>query len=338
MKRMKKKSSGKEQGTTHMNFIKNLNFNKNRNRQHVSRIFHYKKIHIGLRTIKTVAAVLISMSIIIVHGLSTSKIIFAMLGAMAAMEHTFKESVEACLTQFVGMFFGAIAGMILISLPLYPLISVGIGIVLVITLYNMLHIRFSPSLPCLIVVTMCMTPDIQPLDYALGRLWASGIGLGVGLFINTLIYPYDNSSRIRSIIDYLDKEVILFLEDMFDGDNHLPNTVKMLEMLDDMKEQLKIFSEQTLLLREWKKRSQLETFETCAGKIRKLTAQMEVLCSMDYPGRLSDSNRELLQYYGAKIKDERVIDSATDLDIITNYSVEQILNLRQELIELLQAG
>ena len=47
--------------------------------------FDYKKIRIGLRTIKTAAAVLISMTIVAFYGMSTSKMIFAMLGAMAVM-------------------------------------------------------------------------------------------------------------------------------------------------------------------------------------------------------------------------------------------------------------
>ena len=42
------------------------------------------RLHIGLRTIKTVAAVIISMVIVDFFGATTSKLIFAMLGAMAA--------------------------------------------------------------------------------------------------------------------------------------------------------------------------------------------------------------------------------------------------------------
>ena len=129
------------------------------------------KIHIGPRTIKTVAAVIISMIVVDLYGATTSKLIFAMLGAMAAVQPTFKESVESCLTQIVGVLFGALAGVLLLALPVHPLISTAIGLILVITLYNMLHIRFSPSLPCFIVVMVCTTPDIQPMAYAFGRIW-----------------------------------------------------------------------------------------------------------------------------------------------------------------------
>ena len=128
------------------------------------------KIRIGLRTIKTVAAVIIAMIIVDLYGTTASKLLFAMSGAMAAVQLTFKDSLESCLTQIVGVFLGALAGVLLRLLPLPSLVATAIGIVLVITLYNALNIRFSPSLPCFIVVMICNTPDVQPMTYALGRI------------------------------------------------------------------------------------------------------------------------------------------------------------------------
>ena len=68
---------------------------------------------------------------------------------------------------------------------------------------------------------------------------------------------------------------------------------------------------------------------------QELVAQMEVLCRMEYPGRLNDQNRKRLKECGAEIKDERLIDVEQEFDIITNYHVSQILTLRQELIDVL---
>lgn len=296
----------------------------------------HKRFRIGLRTLKTAAAVIISMMIVNSYGATTSRLIFAMLGAMAAMEHTFKESLESCLTQIFGMLFGAFAGVLLLSLPLPPLLVVGIGIVFIITLYNVFHIRFSPSLPCLIVVVLCTTPNIQPLTYALGRFWDTAIGLVVGMVINTLIFPYNNSRQIRVTAECLEKELITFLEDMFDGDNHLPNTEEMAHMIDEMEKQLRIFSKQWLLLYLKRNRQKLETFQLLEGKARQLVAQMEVLCRMDYPGRLNEDNRKQLKECGADIRDERVIDVEQEADIVTNYHVAQILSLRRELIDVLR--
>lgn len=294
------------------------------------------KIHIGPRTIKTVAAVIISMIVVDLYGATTSKLIFAMLGAMAAVQPTFKESVESCLTQIVGVLFGALAGVLLLALPVHPLISTAIGLILVITLYNMLHIRFSPSLPCFIVVMVCTTPDIQPMAYAFGRIWDTAIGLGIGMLINTLIFPYDNSRQIRATAESLDTELIRFLENMFDGDDVLPDVEDMTRKIDDMARQLKIFSNQKLLLKKRMQKQELDTFRLCEGKARELVAQMEVLCRMEHAGHLSEENRTLLTACGARIQDKQLPESTSELDIVTNYHVGQILALRQDLLDALK--
>lgn len=294
---------------------------------------NYKRIHVGRRTFKTALAVLISLIIVSFYGATTSKMIFAMLGAMSAMEVTFQKSLESCLTQFVGMFFGVFVGVALRSLPIHPLICVGIGIIIIIVLYNLFQIRFSPSLPCLMIVTICTTVDIQPFTYAMGRLWDTFIGLAVGMIINVVILPYDNSLKIRQAIEYLEKEVILFLEDMFDGDKEYPDTIRMRKTIDDMGSQLGIYSMQWLPVVAKQDMKKLGVFLRCQNKARELLAQMEVLHQMEEPGRLDVDIRRRLEENGADIRDKREIDKIKEADIITNYHVEKILDLRQELIE-----
>lgn len=294
------------------------------------------KFHVGLRTLKTAAAVIIAMLIVDAFGTSSSKLVFAMLGAMAAVQPTFTESFEACLTQIIGVLFGAVVGVLLRYVPVHDMIICGIGIVLVITLYNGLRIRFSPSLPCLIVVILCTTPDIQPFAYAVGRIWDSAIGLGVGLLVNMLIFPYDNSRRIRETVRSLDTELLVFLEELFDGDTVVPDAAKMTAKIDDMAKQLKIFANQKLFLHRKSQSRNLETFRLCERKARELVARMEVLSSMERPGRLNEENRRQLAASGAEIRDQRPLDGVTERDVVTNYHVTQILRLRRELLEALE--
>ena len=206
-----------------------------------------KKFKIGLRTLKTAIAVTIAMMIVNAYGTSTSKLIFAMLGAMTAMEPTFRESVRSSITQIVGVLFGCLVGVILLSLPIPDLAAAVVGIIIVITSYNMFQVHFSPSLPCLIVIIICTTLELDPFFYALSRCWDTAIGLGVGMLVNILVFPYDNSRQIRDTADSLDRELLLFLEEMFDGDNLLPDTEKMAATIDAMAKQLTIFSNQRFL-------------------------------------------------------------------------------------------
>lgn len=294
------------------------------------------RIRIGLRTIKTVVSVILAMLVVDSYGATTSKLVFAMLGAMAAVQPTFIESVESCLTQIVGVLFGALAGVLLRMLPLPQLAVTAIGLVMVITLYNAFKIRFSPSLSCFMVVMICTTPDVQPMTYALGRIWDTAIGLGIGMLINTLVFPYDNSSQLRATVESIDWEVLRFLEETFDGDEVLPNVATMSHTIDAMARQLMLFSNQRLILRLRRQRRQIGIFRAVERKARLLLAHMDVLSQLERPGRLSPENRARLQAIGAQIRDDRPLDSVLERDVVTNYHVSQILSLRRELLDTLQ--
>ena len=296
------------------------------------------KFPFGLRTVKTAAAVVLAMIIVDLYGATSSKLIFAMLGAMSTIMPSFKESLESCISQIIGVIFGCLMGLFLGGLTIPDLLACGIGIILMITMYNALRIRFSPSLPCMIVVMLCTAPDIQPISYALGRIWDTAIGLSVGMLINTLVFPYDNSKQIRTTVESLDHEVIRFLEDMFDGDDILPEANEMTSTINAMARQLNTFTNQKLMMNLKRPQQEIDKFKQCEAKGRELLARMEVLSHMERPGRLNDENRKSLSACGAVIRDDRPLDSVMERDVVTNYHVRQILKLRRELLEALRSN
>ena len=98
----------------------------------------------------------------------------------------------------------------------------------------------------------------------------------------------------------------------------------------------KIFEKQKLFLRLKAQHRELETYQLCEQNARALLAQMVVLSSMGKPGRLNAENRSRLLESGAIIQDTRICEDPTQLDIVTNYHVKQILLLRQQLLDALE--
>lgn len=288
------------------------------------------KVKLGLRTVKTAAAVVISLALAELFGRSDGRLIFAVLGVMAAVQPTFKESWESCLTQILGVLLGAVSGVLLHLLPISPAITAGAGVLLVIVTYNSLGIRFSPGLACIIVVTICTDAGVRPVEYALDRIWDTAIGLAVGMVINTLVFPYDNSRRIRSAVHSLEKEVMLFLGDMFDGDGSLPTADAPLERTQQIARELEIFSNQRMPYRRKRHAQQLAAFRKCGEDGQALLAHMEVLSRIGEPGHLSQENYLCLMDWGVEIP-----VPGQPVDPIVNYHVEQILKLRQELLNAL---
>ncbi|MDE7243901.1 MAG: FUSC family protein [Oscillospiraceae bacterium] len=298
-------------------------------------MYEYRKLPVGLRTIKTAIAVIAAMIVADQFGGTGDKLVFAMLGAMSVIEPTFKASLEACLSQIIGVIVGAIISVLLLALPISGLTAVGIGIIVIIVLYNKLHLRISPSLPCLIMVMMCTGGNQNPLLYALGRVWDTAIGLIVGTAINMLLFPYNNSHNIWVTVKSLDRDLVHFLEDMFDGDRALPDAKKMNETISSLEKQLNIFGNQRLLFHFKQQKKELEQYQVCERQAKKLVSHMEVLSQLEIPGRLSPENRKRLAACGAEIRDGRKLDSVMELDVVTNFHVSQILSIRRELLDTL---
>ena len=288
------------------------------------------KVKLGLRTVKTAVAVVISLALAELFGRSDGKLIFAVLGVMAAVQPTFKESWESCLTQVLGVILGAITGLLLHLIPISPAITSGAGVLLVIVTYNSLGIRFSPGLACIIVVTICTDAGVHPTDYALDRIWDTAIGLLVGMVINTLVFPYDNSRRIRSAVHSLEKEVMLFLGDMFDGDNKFPTADASAERIQQIARELEIFSNQRMPYRRQRHAQQLAAFRKCIDDGNQLLAHMKVLSHIGEPGHLNQENYLYLMDWGVEIP-----VPGEPVDPVVNYHVAQILKLRQGLLDAL---
>ena len=293
------------------------------------------KFHIGLRTLKTALAIMVALMIVDFYGASTSKVIFALIGAASAMDATFKSSLKACLTQICGVFFGALFGVLMLYVPIDEYVAVGIGFLLITSLYRMFHLTLSPVLPCIIVATILTNPDIVPLQYAGARLWDTLIGLTVGFVINMLFFPYDTSRQIRSAVEGLDRDILAFLAALFDGSGQVPDPSKLLAQTSAVEKQLALMEDQKWIHHRKRQKNTLSRLSRCEEKARALITELEALTMMETPGHLTPLNRERLENYGVLIQDKQAAESGNISDIVTNYHVTQILALRRELRELL---
>ena len=293
-----------------------------------------KRFHspVGFRTIKTALAVSVAILLVEQYGTSAEELLFGVMGAFSAMEPTIKASVRGCAAQFTGVMVGVILSLILGTLSVPGVVAAGIGIILVMATYQLLHWKSSPVLPCLILVTICTNPGLDAVLYGLERLWNTTLGLGAGMLINTLIFPYDNSKKIQQLMISLDEDLILFLEDMFDGDDHLPETAEMEAKINLLERQLVVFADQRLP-RRGRQRRLLTQLKTCEDTARALLIEVETLRSIVHVGKLNQENRIALRELGAKIVDGDAGRRFTVEDLVVNYHVDKALKLRKQLKE-----
>ena len=286
---------------------------------------------VGLRTLKTAVAVSVSLVLVEQYGTSIDGLIFAVMGAFSAMEPTINSALRSCGAQFSGVSIGVILAILIRSMELSGVISAGVGIVLIMATFQLFRWKSSPVLPCLILVTICTKPELGAVVYGLERLWNTTIGMGVGMAINMLIFPYDNSKKIKQSMLSLDDDLIHFLEDMFDGDAYLPETENMTQKMILLERQVELYADQRLLRRRRQKRL-LQTLQSCEDTAQDLLTEVLALRMVDRPGRLNRENRAALRALGANIPEEEGLNNRFHVeDLVINYHVKRVLELREQL-------
>ena len=298
-----------------------------------------RNIHspVGWRTVKTAAAVAISILMVERYGTSADELLFGVMGAFSAMEPTFKASVRGCIAQITGVIIGVILSMVMGAVEVPGVVAAGIGIILIMAVYQIFHWKTSPVLPCLILVTICTTPQLSALTYGVVRIWNTALGLAVGMAINMLVFPYDNSKKIQQAMVSLDEDLIHFLQDLFDGGEHLPATEEMEKKIDVLETQLATFADQRLLRRRHPKRT-LARLRHCEDTARALLLEMETLRSIEHVARLNRENWAALRALGANLAEEVPQNRFSVEDLVVNYHVSRVLVLRQELRDMLSGN
>ena len=264
------------------------------------------------------------------YGASAAKIIFAVMGAFSAMEITIRASLRSCMTQISGVIVGVILSLLMRQLEINIVAAVALGIIFIMAMYQLLHWKRSPVLPCLILVTICTDSSVSAVTYGLARIWDTAIGLSIGMVINMLVFPYDNSAKIRGAIASLDGDLISFLEDLFDGDEHLPESDEMTRKIEGVEAQLALFADQRLF--RWKRQKfLLSHLQSCEYIARALVVEVEALRNLEGAGRLNRENREKLRQLGAAVGEDDGSRRFSVEDLVVNYHVSRVLNLREQL-------
>ena len=289
--------------------------------------------HIGLRTIKTALAVVVSMLVASLFGPPS---IFPALSAIAVMRHTFQESLQECKNQAVGICIGGILGCVTVLLyPSPPIWIMGLGVIVIILLCTTLHVTFSCSLSLAIFIVACMTDRSEVVTSTLTRLFHTGIGLGIGLAINYLIVPYDNSSKIYALLRQVADCLPLYLDAcMLKGLN--PDLGELDGLLARLHDELAIYHHQRFQKRA-RHKEEYVYMSGCVQLAERIQQELTALCCLDSPGFPDQDNRFRLRCLNLKLPErkEPAYHSSEEDDTVTNYHLRKLLEACAFLLELL---
>ena len=154
---------------------------------------HYRP---GLRAVKTAAAVFLCLLVSI--PLHRESPFFSCIAAVVCMQATWEKSLRSGVNRFLGTVLGGAAGYLsLVLFNLLPhyrdglyVVILPLGVLALITLCNMLGIKESSSICCIVFLanTANFKPIPEALPYVCNRVIETTIGIVIAVLVNRYIW------------------------------------------------------------------------------------------------------------------------------------------------------
>ncbi|HBA03590.1 MULTISPECIES: aromatic acid exporter family protein [unclassified Clostridium] len=174
--------------------------------KNLNSIYKFKK-YIGMRNIKTALAAVISVIVAELFHLQSP--FFVVTGALISMETTVKKGINAGIARVLGTIMGGIIGIITVLIDPGNIFLLFLGMVLLITLLNILKWQDSISMACVVfcVIMITMTSENIVL-YAFQRTVDTIVGIVISIIINYIISPPSDSKFAKGKSEHEDDEDI----------------------------------------------------------------------------------------------------------------------------------
>lgn len=179
------------------------------------------KRYIGLRTLKTGIAV--CLSVIVSNTLGLEYPFFVCMTAIISMDKTLSLSIKMGKNRVFGTLLGASLGYVFHAVsPGNPLLC-GIGIMCLIVILNRLNMSGAIGISGIVFSAMMVhLGDKSPFLYGMHRTLDSFVGASITLFVNLLILPYYNISKLEAKIEqfnlFLRQQQNIALNNVIDED------------------------------------------------------------------------------------------------------------------------
>lgn len=281
-----------------------------------------KSKKIGMRTIKTVIAVILTLIISEIFKLRSP--LLASIAAIMTMESSVSESFTTGKNRMYGTILG---GVIALGISLiFPsnFFSIGLGLIILISICNALKWDKASRMSMVVFLGILLNyKDGDRFDYAFHRTLDTLIGVVVGTSINYFIRPPRIEENIKKTTENMRCEVRNILEKLIwkgevDNLERLKSEISHIEvnyrmLMDDMRFHLGM--DENIIYYQ----NLFNSFEDIRNHLR-------VMKSIKELPRIDERNKKYLERYFNKEIPQQDDGEEDELDLIYNYHLERILS------------
>ncbi len=279
----------------------------------------FKKI--GMRTIKTVLAVVLTLEISNILDINSP--ILAGIAAIMTMETSVSESFKTGKYRMYGTIFGGAVALIITWISPVNFLTTAIGLFVIIYISNML--KWQDAVKMAMIVFLVIIIDFEEnyrFTYALNRTLDTFVGVIVGTTINYFIRPPKLEIRMDTIIDKMIKEVLENIERLV-WTNEKPQ-------LDNLKKGMNYIEENYETFKEDKKfkintPEDLINYEYIFEMFQNVYSHFKVITLLDNGVYIDEENKELLETMFSKDIPKIKNREKKQIYIIYNYHLKEII-------------
>lgn len=281
-----------------------------------------KSKKIGMRTIKTIMSVILTLAISELFNLRSP--LLASIAAIVTMESSVSESFTAGKNRMYGTILGGVIALgISLILP-SNFFTIGLGLIILISICNWFKWDKAARMSMIVFLGIILNYEGgDRVDYALDRTIDTLIGVIVGTSINYFIRPPKIEVRIRETIEDMHIEVKEILNKLI-WNHEFDDLQKLKSEINYVEGNYKVFIDEMRFHVGMKEN--IKYYKNLFNSFEYIRNHLRVMKTIKDNPRIDDGNKKVLErYFNREIsqEDNRVED---ELDFIYNYHLNMILS------------
>lgn len=275
---------------------------------------------IGMRTIKTVFAVILTLIIANIVGLNSP--ILAGVAAIMTMESSVSESFVTGKNRMFGTILGGLIGLIASYIAPGNYLLIAVGLIIIISICNFFGWEKAVRMAMVVfLVIVTGYGEGNQFNYAFNRTLDTLVGVIVGTAINFFIRPPKTEENIMQRINLIYLKIRSILKELiwignFEDFDYLKNEFIALE------EKYKILVED--MRYHIGKKGNTNKYRNLFNSFEIIQYHLAVLNEIKQSININDENRQFLkEYFGKEVPINENADK-DDLDLIYNYHLKII--------------
>lgn len=287
---------------------------------------------IGMRTIKTVIAV--TLSIAIGQMLNLRSPFFAGIAAIMAMQTSVSESLSKGRDRMYGTVLGALIALIFSIIAPENTLFIGLGTLIIIYVSNVVGWTKSVQMSMVVFLSIILNQqDGGRVAYAFHRILDTFVGLIIGTAINYFIVPPKIEGKIEDLFTNMYLQTMNMLQSIVWKEEQ----VCLIGLKDDLKateENYNIYKQDIKF--DFKKKDTSFDTESIFDLFEKIYNHLNIICKIDKTPYIDETNKGHLQkLFNKEIPDQDEIPM-DNIDVIYNYHLKNILtklSLAEEMLK-----